>query len=132
MAAELLRTDLICASDIYTDPDGTVELHTCGSLDAETLKPTDRPSLVHYEIEDSDGLHTLVRQQQLEDETIPPSTLRTVLMFRVLHFELAPLSDPSDPINPAESVDCSRPAKKVPQRVHLKISFDHKDTEKFP
>src|ERR1700677_234088 len=68
MAVELLRRDLSCASDIQTDSAGTVEVHTCSSLDVQTLETNDRPSLVSYEIADSDGLHALVREQQLEDE----------------------------------------------------------------
>jgi len=127
MTIELVRQDLRCASFLQTDADGTVEIHTMASLDTQTLQPTDRPSLVKYRIADSDGLHLLMREQQLKDDPIEPPSLRTLLALHVRGFEIERLHDTSDkaPAPDAPTANSfQRMELDVPRRVRLKIAFD--------
>jgi len=122
---EIVRRDLSCSTELTVLLDGAIQLHSFAAVDASTLQPVDRPSLVTYRIGDGDGLGLLVRQQEMQDEPVQPLPLRSLLACHVRQFEVERLRDAlngSSDANAKAEAD-SLKQRDIPNRVRLRIAF---------
>ena len=124
-----LREDLEESTEYQIAHDGTLLLHTFGSIDAVTLLPANRPANVTYRLEQADGLRYLLREQTFVDEIVPPPTQKDLvaLQVRALHVDVLPERDDEDLNSTSQLVPVPIALDvfhAIPSRLRLRIEFD--------